>query len=332
MRKGPRLSVCIPVYNGADYISQAVESVLDQQFRDCELVICDDASSDRTPDICGRYRDNRVRYVRFHERGGQAHNFNRCFQESRGALVTLLHADDFYLPDLVARRVAQLDAHPYAGFVCGAIQMVDARGKTLSTSRPWAESRLFAPGGLVEPLLHGCVISSLGLVARRECWVPFDADLTWGHDWDWELRLAQENAAHYDAEPLACYRVHDASGTAEVLSAAKNGDQERRILEGALARRPIDEPRTRALRHSALRALALRHLYFAEQALLQGRARVTRYNLRYAVRADAFMALRMATWALLFASVAGTRWYSGFQWVRGVALRGPRVESGMGRR
>jgi hypothetical protein len=169
----------------------------------------------------------------------------------------------------------------------------------------------------VEPLLHGCVILALGLVLRRERWLPFRTDLTWGHDWDWALRLAEANGAHYDGAAAASYRVHDASGTAEILKAAKNGDQERRILEDALVRLPASESRAPAWRRSALRSLALRHMYFAEQALLEGRSRVARYNLRYAVRADRSMAMRPTTWAILLGSVAGLGWYQGFRRMRG---------------
>jgi glycosyltransferase involved in cell wall biosynthesis len=311
------VSVCIPVHNGERYLAQAIDSVLGQDFDDYELVICDDASTDGTPELCRRYSDARVRYLRFEDRGGQARSFNRCFPASRGTLVTLLHADDFYLPTLLTRRVRQLEDHPDVGFACGAIQMVDASGAPLSTDRRWADGRLFRPGELVEPLLHGCVILALGLVLRRECWLPFRTDLTWGHDWDWALRLAEANGAHYDGEATACYRVHDASGTAEILRAAKNGDQERQILEEALARLPAVESRASAWRRSALRSLAHRHMYFAEQALLEGRSQVARYNLRYAVRADRSMAVRATTWAILLGSVAGRAWYEGFRRMRG---------------
>lgn len=312
----PIVSVCIPVHNGARHLGRAIDSVLEQSFDDYEVVVCDDASSDETPEICRSYRDSRVRYVRFDERGGQARSFNRCLQESRGELLTLLHADDFYLPHLLARRVAQLKEHPEIGFVCGAIEMVDVNGVPISTSKPWKESRLFPLRGLLEPLLHGCVILYLGLVLRRERWVPFRTDVTWGHDWDWELRLAESNAAYYDCEPLACYRVHDASGTAENLNAATNGAQERRILDEALARAACVDPRVTSWRRSALRSLALRHMYFAERALLGGRARVARYNLRYAIRADLAMAARPTTLALLVGSVAGRSWYRAFRRLR----------------
>lgn len=312
----PKVSVCIPIHNGERFVGEAIESVLTQTFRDYELVICDDASTDTTPEICQRYRDPRVRYVRFEERGGQARAFNRCFEQSRGEFFTLLHADDVFLPSLLERRVWQLTEHPEVGFVCGAIHKADVTGTVISTSIPWQESVEFPLRGLVGPLLHGCVILYLGLVLRRERWVPFRTDMTWGHDWDWGLRLAEANAAYYDAEPLACYRVHDGSGTAQNLNAAKNGAQERQILDEALTRAAAIDTRAASWRRSALRALALRHMYFSEQALLNNRQPVARYNLRYALRADLSMAIRPTMWAMLFGSIAGRRWYVAFQRLR----------------
>jgi glycosyltransferase involved in cell wall biosynthesis len=316
----PLVSVCIPVHNGERYLAQAINSVLDQDFDDYELVICDDASTDRTPELCRDYLDVRIRYVRFEDRGGQACNFNRCFEMSRGTLVTLLHADDFYLPTLLARRIRQLEDHSEVGFAYGAIRMVDPGGALLSIDSRWADGRLFRQGELVEPLLHGCVVLALGLVLRRGLWLPFRTDLTWGHDWDWALRLAERNGAYYDGEAAACYRVHEASGTAEILRAGRNGDQERRILEEALGRLPASDSRTSALRRSAWRSLARRHMYFAEKALLEGRGGVARYNLRYAVRADRSMVLRGTMWAILLGSVAGPVWYEGFRRIRRVRI------------
>lgn len=322
MSTAPTISVCVPVYNGARYLAQTLESALAQVFDDYEILVCDDGSTDETPGICHAYRDPRLRYVRADERGGQAVNFNRCLAQARGRLVTFLHADDLYLPGLLAARVRALAEHPTAGFACGAISLIDAEGSTTSVSRPWPESRLFPAGGMLEPLLHGCVISSLGLVVRRERVVAFRTDLTWGHDWEWELRLAQDNGAHYAAEALASYRVHAASGTADVLRRAENGRQERRILDEALARIPEARDRTR-LGRSTLGALGRRHMYFAEQALLAGRPGVCGYNLRYAVAADGGLALRPTFWALLAAATTRRasvyRWYS--RW------RGRRPES-----
>jgi glycosyltransferase involved in cell wall biosynthesis len=312
----PAISIGIPVHNGANFLAEAIESVRSQSVTDYELLICDDASTDDTPRICQQYLDSRVRYLRFDDRGGQARAFNRCFEQSQGRAFTLLHADDYYLPTMLESRLAQLANYPDAGLVCGAIRKVDVHGSLMSVGRPWPKSGMFPVGGLVEPLLHGCSILYLGLVLRRDRWVPFRTDMTWGHDWDWTLRLAEGNAAYYDDEPRACYRVHEASGTAENLNAARNGAQERQILEEALLRAAKLEPRAPALRRSALRALALRHMYFAEQALLEDRARVARYNVRYAIRADPSMVIRPTTWALWFGSVAGRRLYDAYRRVR----------------
>ena len=93
---------------------------------------------------------------------------------------------------------------------------------------------------------------------RRDRWIPFRADMTWEHDWGWELRLAEKNAVYYDTEPLACYRMHDGTGTGENLNAAKNGAQERLASAARLT---------------------------TERRLLEGRGRVARYNLRYALGA-----------------------------------------------
>jgi hypothetical protein len=142
--------------------------------------------------------------------------------------------------------------------------------------------------------------------------------MTWGHDWDWGLRLAEANAAYYDAEPLACYRLHEGSGTAENLNAAKNGPQERKILDDALTRAALIDTRATSWRRSALRALALRHMYFSEQALLDNRQSVARYNLHYALRADLSMAIRPTMWAILLGSIAGRRWYVAFRHLRSV--------------
>src|SRR5262245_53656708 len=99
------VSVCIPTYNTARYLPTAVESVLAQEYRNYELVICDDGSTDNTPELCKQYDDPRVRYVRTPGKSGQGGIFNRCLEEARGELVTLLHADDYFLPGFLEDRV-----------------------------------------------------------------------------------------------------------------------------------------------------------------------------------------------------------------------------------
>ncbi len=303
--------MCVPVFNGERYLAETLESVLRQDFASFELVICDDASTDLTPDICGRYAGPRVRYRRFEQRGGQSGNFNRCLAEARGDFVTLLHSDDVHLPGLLARRVEQLERHPEAGFACGALELADAAGGHLSLMQPWKEERLLPSDTLVRALLHGSVVSTLGLLVRRENALLFRNELTWGHDWDWVLRLAARHPAHYDSRPLARYRVHNASGTAEILDSGTNAQQERSILDEALARVPDGE--RDKLRESALRALSLRQMAFAGRGLEGNRRGVARYNLKHAALAWPVVVFKPAYWAMAAASLGPLWVYSLFR-------------------
>jgi len=314
----PKVSICIPTHNSARYLPQAIESVLKQEFIDYELVILDNASTDNTPALCSGYTDSRVRYLRFEELTNQAGNFNRCLKEARGQYLMLLHADDFLLPGFLADRVSRLDNDPNTGFVFGAVRIVDAEGEAVSTKSQWNEDRRFRPGELLDHLLLGCIVSPPSMLVRKSCADeagPFRMDLTWGHDWDWAIRLAEKGAVRYASEPLAAYRVHDDSGTAEVLSAATNGHQERLILKETLARLS-DKKRSRELRRKSFRALSLRHMYFAEQSLFDGRKRALSHNLWYAMRADARMLARPTFWALSLGLFGPVKWYSRYRVLR----------------
>lgn len=316
----PKVSICIPTYNTARYLPCAIESVLEQDFTDFELVICDDGSTDNTPEICQGYKDLRIRYIRLPGKSGQAGNFNRCIREARGEYLTILHADDYFLPGFITDRVSRLDANPQFGFVFGAVRVVDAEGESLSESGRWTEDRSFAKGALVEPLLFGCILSPPSLMVRKALVNEaglFRTDLTWGHDWEWAIRLAENAGAYYVSEPMSAYRVHDASGTAEQLNAAKNGRQERRILQETLARLSQVDGRVEKLRSDVFKALCRRHMYFAEQALLGGRRAVTRNNLWYAALADRGMIVRPTFWALLAGSFGPASLYSGYRHLRG---------------
>ena len=319
----PKISVCIPTYNTARYLPEAIESVLRQEFVDYELVICDNASTDETSEICRSYDDMRVRYVRFEERTNQAGNFNRCLKAACGEFVTLLHADDFVLPGFLADRVERLEKRARAGFVFGAVNIVDEKSVVTSTSSRWQEDCDFEVGELLYSLVLGCIVSPPSLMVRRSSVDKiglFRTDLTWGHDWEWALRLAERCSGCYASKPLAAYRVHGESGTAEQLNAAKNGYQERRILKETLARLAASNSRFRKLRRPALRALSLRQMYYAQQALLVGLRDVARNNLWYAVRSDVKAITRPTFWAMLVASAGRISWYTHYLTVRNAVV------------
>jgi glycosyltransferase involved in cell wall biosynthesis len=112
----PRVSIGLPVFNGERYLARAIDSILGQDFRDLELVICDNASNDRTAGICAAYarRDPRVRYHRNPRNLGAGPNYDRCFGLARGTYFKWAAHDDRLAPDYLSRAVAALDAAPEA--------------------------------------------------------------------------------------------------------------------------------------------------------------------------------------------------------------------------
>jgi glycosyltransferase involved in cell wall biosynthesis len=124
----PLVSVLVPSFNGARWLPEALDSILAQTYRNLEVILLDDASSDETPEIAARYGE-RVRYVRQPHNLGIYDNVNVGIGLARGELIATYHADDIYLPTIVERQVAHLEAHPEVGAVFCADIFVDAEGR-----------------------------------------------------------------------------------------------------------------------------------------------------------------------------------------------------------
>jgi glycosyltransferase involved in cell wall biosynthesis len=107
----PRLSIGLPVYNGADYLREALDSLLNQTFDDFEIVISDNASTDATQAICEEYmdRDERIRYERQEFNAGAAANYNRTVEIARGELFKWAAHDDLCLPRFLEECIEVLD-------------------------------------------------------------------------------------------------------------------------------------------------------------------------------------------------------------------------------
>jgi glycosyltransferase involved in cell wall biosynthesis len=131
----PRVSIGLPVYNGESFIESAIDSLLGQSYTDFELVIGDNASTDRTEAIC-RARaehDPRVRYFRHSANVGAMRNFNRVFELSRGEYFKWAAHDDVHEPDYLLRCVEVLDADRDVVLVYPRSREIDEHGHTLRT-------------------------------------------------------------------------------------------------------------------------------------------------------------------------------------------------------
>jgi glycosyltransferase involved in cell wall biosynthesis len=128
----PRLSIGLPVYDGALYLADALDGFLAQTFQDFELVVCDNASTDRTAEICRSYaeRDPRIRYYRNERNVGAIANFNRVFELSQTPLFKWAAHDDLYHPRYVETCIRILDDNPDVILAHCKTAFVDDRGET----------------------------------------------------------------------------------------------------------------------------------------------------------------------------------------------------------
>lgn len=129
----PRVSVGLPVYNGALYIREAIESILAQTFTDFELIISDNASTDSTPEICQEYaaQERRIRYFRNSYNVGVSENFNRVFALSTEEYFKWASHDDVCLPDYLERCVEVLENQPSVVLCYSKTRIIDEYGKFL---------------------------------------------------------------------------------------------------------------------------------------------------------------------------------------------------------
>src|SRR5437879_5289624 len=112
----PRVTIGMPVYNGEARLATALDSLLAQDYRDFELIISDNASTDATGSICHDYAraDGRIRYYRHPQNMGAAHNFQRVLQLARGQYFMWAAYDDLWDPDFLTRCLAVLETDPSA--------------------------------------------------------------------------------------------------------------------------------------------------------------------------------------------------------------------------
>ena len=167
----PRLTIALPVFNGARFLAQTVRSVLEQTFSDFELIIGDNASTDATGEIAQQLvrSDPRIRYVRNEQNLGLAGNYNALFRQSTAELFKWAPSDDAYEPEFLARCVAALDGDPRAVLAYCQARFVDTSGRTIEVFDPGWDLRSDEPWQrLLFAIQASHWVNSINGVIRRE--------------------------------------------------------------------------------------------------------------------------------------------------------------------
>ena len=172
----PKVSVIIPTYNQAKFIAEAIQSVLNQTFRDFEVIVIDDGSADNTPEIVSAFP---VIYSRQeHQRPPAARN--RGIKISCGEYISFLDSDDVLLENALEKGVEALNKHPKAGISYGQAYLMDERGCILGLRKAGYERSCVREGieEIRDFLVSGNHIQPSTVMARRSCLEevgPFDS-------------------------------------------------------------------------------------------------------------------------------------------------------------
>lgn len=126
------VSIITPVYNNSEFIKQTIESVQKQTYKNWEMIIVDDCSTDRTPELIKKIsqKDDRIKYIKLENNSGAAIARNKALSESRGRFIAYLDADDLWKKNKIQNQIDFMLAHDYA-FVCSNYEKIDINNKIL---------------------------------------------------------------------------------------------------------------------------------------------------------------------------------------------------------
>jgi len=241
----PKISILLPVYNGEKYIKEAIESVWNQTFRDFELIVIDDGSNDKTPEILDGFRDSRLVRLKHENNRGLAKALQTGLEIAQGIFITRMDADDISLPKRFENQIDYFMKYPKVGLVGTAAQTIDSRGCPISELKmPISHEEIFWK------MFFECSLIEGSMMYRREIAVKaggYRQEFSCAADTDLSSRLVFLTRFANLPNPLYLYRSHSKSimsqhwQTQNKLSATIRKDMMKKILNREiLQEEPVD--------------------------------------------------------------------------------------------
>ncbi|MDD5097241.1 MAG: glycosyltransferase [Candidatus Omnitrophica bacterium] len=202
----PKVSVIIPVFNGERFIKESLESAINQSYKNLEIIVVDDGSTDGTAKVIATMADNRIKYLHTQNRGvSTARNYG--IKNSDGEYIALLDYDDLWLSGKIEEQVKQAEKYPDAGLFYCRFYIIDGQGGIIGESNAQSSKDI-----LKDLLLIGNIIGppSSTLIRKKtfdEIGV-FDTELSTSADWDLWIRITYKSNAVLLPDYLLKYRMH----------------------------------------------------------------------------------------------------------------------------
>jgi glycosyltransferase involved in cell wall biosynthesis len=291
----------MPVFNGQDYLKEAVESILNQTYRDFEFLLLDDGSTDSSLALLRQYaeQDSRIRLIT-RENKGLTVTLNELLSYARGEFVARMDADDISMPDRFERQVSFLNENHKVLCVGGAYQLIDGAGRYLTTLMlPQTDAEIQALNleghcSLAHPsvMMRTAPLKSIG---------GYDENCDTAEDFDLWLRLGEVGELANLSDVLLKYRLHDKS--ISEIAGKKQREAVRRACEDAYRRRNIVGVFSAESSWRPGADKSSRHVFMLKYGWWAWNSRQRKTAAYYGRRAIMLKPFSIAGWKLLFVSL-----------------------------
>lgn len=225
----PIVTVIIPAYNHEAYISESIESVFKQTYKNIQLIVINDGSTDNTKQVIQEILDRKTNEFTFisKKNEGLIKTLNLGISLAQGTYFCVLASDDFWMPDKIARQVEVMEKNPEAGltfsdtYFCYGFQKTDVKYSKYKPGLLKIKSGV-AVNLYNRLLIENLVISTTNLIRldALKSVGNFDDTLTY-EDYDMWLRISYKYRIIYLNEPMAYYRIHEANFSKQNLKMLK---------------------------------------------------------------------------------------------------------------
>ena len=226
-----KVSVIVPAFNKVGLTVKTVESILNQDYKNIEVIVVDDGSTDNTRTKLQLFGD-KIRYY-YKDNGGACSARNFGILKASGDYIALIDCDDIYYPEKISKSVDMLELNPDIGLVHTGVKLIDNHDNIVGYhSFPVNQ----VEGWIAQRLILQNLVSNPTVVIRRECFDKvglFDESVFIPADWDMWLRLSEEFKFGYIEEPLSGYRI---TGNYTISHLELNLKEEIYVLEKTIKR------------------------------------------------------------------------------------------------
>lgn len=226
--KTPLVSVIMPVYNGEKYLREAIDSILNQTFKDFELLLINDASTDNSEEIINSYNDSRIIYIKNEQNLGLIKTLNKGLDLAKGEFIARMDADDISSPERFAKQIALFESNPEIG-VCGTWFTLFRENHEDKIIKHPEHNDSIKIG-----LLTSCFIGHPTVMMRKKAIENYRYDVNYQAAEDFELwtRLVRVIKFYNIQESLLKYRFH--ASNMSVLENSTQSENSKKITGNQL--------------------------------------------------------------------------------------------------